>query len=151
MKVTEGPVIVSERYRCQVRRLWDCIVKPELMRVWYFDNMLDFRAEVGFETEFVIEHNGRIFTHLWKVDEVREQKKISYLWSYREWPGQGRVIFEIEPAGQGSRLTLTNEVLEDFDDSIEEFRRDSCVSGWQYLLQRSLKKFIDGTDISDTA
>ena len=40
------------------------------MRQWYFENIPAFKAEVGFETQFEIHNQGRIFPHRWKVTKV---------------------------------------------------------------------------------
>ena len=104
-----------------------------------------FEARVGFETEFTISNEGREFPHLWDVTEVEPGRKIVYGWRFRGYPGHGMVTFELEERGGHTRLTLTNEVLEDFPDDIPEFRRESCLAGWQYLLGQSLKEYLQST------
>jgi hypothetical protein len=34
-------------------------------------------------------------------------------------------------------------VRETFPDDIPEFRRDSCIGGWEYLIQKSLKEYLE--------
>jgi hypothetical protein len=38
---------------------------------------------------------------------------------------------------------LTVEVLEDFPDDIPEFRRESCIGGWNYFINHRLKEYLD--------
>jgi hypothetical protein len=35
------------------------------MRQWFFEEMKDFEAEPGFETQFNVECEGRHYVHLW--------------------------------------------------------------------------------------
>jgi len=37
---------------------------------------------------------------------------------------------------------LTCEVVEDFDDNIEEFKRESGIEGWNYFIKNRLKEFL---------
>ena len=44
------------------------------MRQWYFD-LKEFKPEIGFEFEFVVEHEGNTYHHLCKVTEVIPAKE----------------------------------------------------------------------------
>ena len=50
--------------------VWEAITKPELMKLWYFEDMPDFKAEVGFTTRFEMKSGGRTFTATWVVTKV---------------------------------------------------------------------------------
>jgi len=39
-------------------------------------------------------------------------------------------------------LTLTTQITEDFDDSIPEFKRESCIGGWNYFLKERLFNYL---------
>lgn len=54
MKTTDEQVIVEHNFNTTIEQLWDTITKPEKMRQWFFDNIPDFKAEVGFETQFPV-------------------------------------------------------------------------------------------------
>lgn len=145
MRVSEPPVVVQEIYDWPAEAIWRAITDVEEMRQWYFECIPAFEARVGFETEFTITNEGREFPHLWDVTEVEPGKKIVYGWRFHGYPGHGMVTFELEEQGGQTSLTLTNEVLEDFPDEIPEFRRESCLAGWQYLLGQSLREFLQYT------
>ena len=143
MKKTDPPIIVEAIYSTSVEKVWAAITEPEKMRQWFFDNIESFRAEVGFETSFAVQSGERTFTHLWKIKEVIPSKKISYNWSYEEYSGDGFVTFEIVEKEEGTQLRLTNIITEDYPIDIPEFKRESCIGGWNYFLGERLKEFLE--------
>jgi uncharacterized protein YndB with AHSA1/START domain len=143
MKTSEAPVIVEETYAAPVQPVWNAITDPGEMRAWYFDNIPAFEARVGFETQFLVVNEDREFPHLWRVTEVVPQQKISYYWQFEGYPGLGLVTFELTGQSDTTTLKLTNAVLEDFPDDIPEFRRESCVGGWEYFIGQSLKEYLE--------
>ena len=51
-----GKAVVIERtFNAPVPRVWKALTDVEEMRRWYFD-LKEFKPEVGFEFEFVVEH-----------------------------------------------------------------------------------------------
>lgn len=142
-KKTDEPVIVEQVYPVPPERVWQAITQLDEMRQWYFEVLPDFKPEKGFRTQFTITNEGRRFTHLWEVTEVVPLEKITYLWRFKEYPGEGAVTFELREEGGGTRLRLTNVVTEDFPDNIPEFARESCKAGWEYFLHGNLKAYLE--------
>ena len=143
MKKNEPPVIVEQHFNTSPERLWRAITNPAEMRQWFFEQMPDFQAEVGFYTEFVIKNEGRTFTHCWTIREVIPEKLIVYRWNYPEYPGDSNVHFAIESQGDGALLRVSTEILEDYPDDIPEFKRESAVAGWKYFIQDRLPAYLD--------
>ncbi len=143
MKVSEDPVVVEEEFDCSLLSVWEAITEVEQMRAWYFDNIPEFEAAVGFETQFLVVNEGREFPHLWRITEVVPMEKIAYEWRFGGYPGRGLVAFELSEDNGATRLQLTNRVLEDFPDEVPEFRRESCLEGWRYLLGESLRAYLE--------
>jgi uncharacterized protein YndB with AHSA1/START domain len=114
------------------------------MRQWYFDNIPAFRAEVSFETQFKVHSGGRDFMHMWRVTEVVPLKRISYTWEYDAFSGEAVVSFELFDEGDSTRLRLTNSVLRDFPGDIPEFKRESCIAGWEYFIHGRLRDYLEG-------
>ena len=75
------PLVIERTFDAPVALVWRALTQVEDMRRWYFD-LKEFKAEVGFEFQFVVEHNGLTYHHLCKVVEVIPQKKIVYTWRY---------------------------------------------------------------------
>lgn len=143
MKTTDEAVLVEYKFNTTIEQLWNAITKPEKMRLWFFENIPDFKAEVDFETEFPVTSGDRTFTHLWKVTEVIPLHKITYNWKYEEYAGDSFVTFELFEEREEVRLKLTMDILQDFPDIIPEFKRESCIGGWNYFIGEKLKSFLD--------
>ncbi len=143
MKKTEPPVVVEQIVPTPPDVTWRALTDIDWMRQWYFPNIPDFRPEEGFQTAFPVVNEGRTFTHQWRIVEVVPMARIAYTWTYAEYPGEGLVTFSLEPVGHHTRVRLTCEVREDFDDSIPEFRRESCQAGWEYFIRQALPNFLE--------
>lgn len=142
MKVNEPPVVVEETFQRDALAVWQAITDVKQMTQWFFENIPDFKAEVGFSTEFVVENEGRVFPHCWTVSEVVPQQRLEYNWKYRNYEGDAYVLFELFPQNDGTMLRVSLRVTEDFPDNIPEFRKESCLSGWQYFICERLKAFL---------
>ncbi len=143
MKTSEPPVIVTQNFTQSVETLWKAITEVTQMRQWFFDNIPDFKAEVGFKTEFNVKAPSRDFMHLWTITEVILNKKLVYNWKYQDLAGDSFVTFELTPITEGAQLTLTTTVTEDFSDDIPEFKRESCVGGWNYFIKQQLVAYLN--------
>src|SRR5205085_10098507 len=107
MSTNVGEAVVIERtFNAPLMKVWQALRGVDQMRQWYFD-LKEFRPEVGFEFEFVVEHEGNSYHHLCKVTEVIPQKKIAYTWRYKGEPGNSLVTLELFGGGEKTRLKLT--------------------------------------------
>lgn len=136
------PVIIEQAFECSIEKVWSAITDLELMHQWFFENIPAFKPVAGFETEFKVESGGRVFTHVWKIIDAVPQKKITYHWSYAEYPGRGYVDFELSAKYDITKLRLTNRIVENFPQDIPEFARESCIAGWEYFINKRLKEFL---------
>ena len=119
------PIVMERILDAPVERVWTALTDVNEMREWYFD-LKEFRPEIGFEFEFVVEHEGNNYHHLCKVSEVIPQKRIAYTWRYKGEPGDSLVTFELFPDGDKTRLKLTHSgnrnVSENAGVCAKEFR-----------------------------
>ena len=138
----ETEVVVIERtFNAAVTRVWEALTNVDQMRQWYFD-LKDFLPEIGFEFEFVVEHEGNTYHHLWKVTEVIPQKKIAYTWRYKGEPGDSLVTFELFPDGNKTRLKLTHTGIETFPKT-PVYARKNFEAGWTAIVGSELKQFLE--------
>src|SRR6266516_7025245 len=137
--LTEG-VVVERTFDAPVARVWKALTDVKEMREWYFD-LKEFKAEVGFEFEFVVEHEGTTYHHLCKVTEVIPQKKIAYTWRYKGHEGDSLVTFELAADGNKTRLKLTHEGLETFPKT-PAFARENFNQGW-ISIAAELERFLE--------
>jgi len=143
MNKLSEPIIVEQSFEDSTETVWKAITEHEQMIQWFFDNIPDFKAEAGFETQFEVDAGERRFNHLWKIIEAVPGRKIVYDWRYEQYSGAGTVTFELLQDGDGSRLRVTNEGIETFTADIPEFERESCVGGWKFFIQGNLKNYLE--------
>lgn len=123
---------------------WAYLTEPRHMKHWFFEDMPDFKAETGFETGFVMHSDTRDFSAHWRVEEVMPETLLRVAWTYAEYPGKGRVTFEVIPEVGQTRVVVRNSGLETFPQDIPEFKPESCRGGWEYFLNQRLKAYAEG-------
>ena len=143
----EDPVIVKQRFKCDPKTLWSAITTHKEMIQWFFENIPEFRPEVGFKVAFTIENEGRLFQHLWEIKEVIPMKRIVYDWRYTGYQGSSSVTFEIEALAEGAELSVYQKNDIPYDPSIPEFTRESCEGGWQYFIRNRLKVHLNDNSV----
>ena len=134
-------VVIERTFNAPVAKVWNAITDAEEMRQWYFD-LKEFKPEVGFEFEFVVEHEGTTYHHLCRVTEVIRQKKIAYTWRYKGEPGDSLVTFELSPEGDATRLKLTHTGIERFPKT-PAYARKNFEAGWNTIIGTELKQFVE--------
>ena len=142
MRTTDEPIIVEQVFDKPINEVWNAITNPHQMTQWFFDNIPDFKAEEGFKVQFNVKAPSRDFLHLWEITEVIPQQKIVYNWKYQDYAGDSYVTFELFELETQTKLVLTCKVIEDFDDTIEEFKYESGIAGWNYFIKDSLVTFL---------
>ena len=143
MKKGDPPVVVEQILNAPVPVVWRAISEVDQMTQWYFENIPEFKAEVGFSTRFDVENEGRVFPHLWTVTEVVSQRKLVYDWRFDGYEGDSYVVFELSDQGDRTKVTVSAHVRESFQDGIPEFTRENCTGGWKYFIQQRLKEYLE--------
>jgi uncharacterized protein YndB with AHSA1/START domain len=134
-------VVVERTLNAPIARVWKALTDVEEMRGWYF-NLKEFKPEVGFEFDFVVEHEGNRYHHLCRVTEVIPQKKIAYSWRYKGEPGDSLVTFELFSEGNKTRVKLTHTGIETFPKTAA-YARKNFESGWTAIIGSELKQFVE--------
>lgn len=143
MQSTDEPIIVEQTFKISLSNVWNAISDPEEMKIWFFKNIVSFKPEVGFETQFEVNVEDRKFTHLWKITEVIPFQKITINWKYKEYPGDSIVTFELINETTHVKLRLTHKVVESFPSNIPEFSRENGVEGWNYFIKKNLIEYLE--------
>ncbi len=136
------PIIAEQLLNASPKTVWEAITDLEQMRQWYFPNIPDFRPEIGFETRFLVQNEGRNFTHIWKIKEVVPHKLIGYSWNFKEYAGEGYSTFELAKKNDKTELTLKSYVVEEYPADVAEFKRESGQAGWDFLIKQSLPNYL---------
>jgi uncharacterized protein YndB with AHSA1/START domain len=135
------PLVVERTLNARIGKVWQAITDRDEMAQWYFD-LKEFKPEVGFEFQFVVEHEGNRFDHRCKITEVIPQRKITYTWRYEGLEGNSLVTFELFAEGNKTRVKLTHEGLESFPP-VPNFAKANFVQGWTHIIGESLKQFVE--------
>ena len=144
MKMGDPPINVEQVFTVPPEKVWSAITEIDQMRQWFFDNIPEFKAEIGFETRFTVNSGKSDFVHLWKITEVIPLKRITYNWKYEDYLGDSFVNFALSEHHKGqTTLTLTVEIVEDFPQDIPEFKRESGVAGWNYFIAERLRAYLE--------
>jgi len=138
-----GAVIIERTFNAPVERVWKALTDVEQMRSWYFD-LKEFKPTVGFEFEFVVEHEGNRYHHLCRVIDVIPQKKIAYTWRYKGEPGDSLVTFELFGEGDKTRVKLTHTGIETFPKT-PAYARKNFEAGWTEIIGSELRQFVEQT------
>jgi uncharacterized protein YndB with AHSA1/START domain len=137
-------VVIERTFNAPVAKVWRALIDVEEMRQWYFD-LKEFKPEVGFEFEFVVEHEGNTYHHLCRVTEVIPHKKIAYTWRYKGEPGDSLVTFELFAEGDKTRVKLTHSGIETFPKT-PAYARKNFEAGWTAIIGSELKQFVENKE-----
>ncbi len=137
-------VVIERTFNAPVGRVWKALTDVDQIRQWYFD-LKQFKPEVGFEFEFVVDHEGNKYHHLCRITEVVLEKKLAYTWRYKGEPGNSLVTFELFADGDKTRLKLTHEGIETFPKTAA-YARKNFEAGWREIIGSSLKQFVEKTE-----
>ena len=136
-------VILERTFDAAVGRVWTALTDVDQMRQWYFD-LKEFKPEIGFEFEFIVEHEGNSYHHLCRVTDVVPEKKIAYTWRYKGEPGDSLVSFELFPDGHKTGLKLTHAGIETFPKT-PAYARKNFEAGWTAIIGSELKQFVESS------
>jgi len=137
-------IILERTFDAPVGRVWTALTDVDQMRLWYFD-LKEFKPEIGFEFEFIVEHEGNSYHHLCRVTEVIPQKKIAYTWRYKGEAGDSLVIIELSPEGEKTHLKLTHSGVETFPKT-PAYARKNFEDGWAAIIGSELKQFVESSN-----
>ncbi|MBC8352319.1 MAG: SRPBCC domain-containing protein [Planctomycetes bacterium] len=135
-------IVVEQTFNAPVAVVWTAITDPDQMRQWFFEPIVDFKPETGFETQFNVRCEDRDFLHVWKVTDVVPKKRIAYSWRYEGYPGDSTVVWELSESANGTKLLFTHVGHETFPQDDPIFSRESGQAGWDYLVGESLPAFL---------
>jgi len=142
MKKSDPPIIVEETFNTSRATIWKAITEADQMNEWFFKQITSFQAAKGFSTSFIVALEDLKFTHLWTIVDVKPLEYIKYRWRYQEYSGDSFVTFKLSGEEKNVKLTVSSVVIADFPSNIPQFKRESCIEGWNYFIKESLKNYI---------
>ena len=141
--MNNDPIVVDQTFNAPIAAVWKAITDKDQMRQWFFESITEFEPEVGFETQFNVRCENKVYLHIWKVTDVVPLKRISYQWRYGGYSGVSLITWELLEGSNGTKLKVTQAGHETFPQDDPIFSRESGVAGWSYFLHDSLKTFLD--------
>ena len=141
------PIKLEIMLNAPVEVVWKALTSKDEMKKWYFD-IKEFKPEVGFEFIFYGGDENRKYLHRCKILIVEKLKRLSYTWSYDDYPGESIVTFELFEDGNQTRVKVRHEGIEKIhagDD--KNFVRESFVAGWNYIIGTSLKNYVEKANV----
>jgi uncharacterized protein YndB with AHSA1/START domain len=124
-------------------RVWQVLTDPALVSKWLMKN--DFKPEVGhrfhFQTKASVGFNGIVQC---EVIEVDPPHRLAYTWKGGPLSQPTTVRWKLEPARQGTKLTLEHDGFEGVTGLLVSVL---LGSGWQKMLNEKLLLILDGKEI----
>lgn len=123
-------------------RVWQALTDPDELKNWmpFFSG---FQPVVGHKITFKLGRDPQHqYTHISKVIEVVEGKKLTYGWRYDGYAGDSHVSFELFPEGDKTRVVLTHTILEPFPVDNPDFASGNFAEGWNFTAD-GLKKYVE--------
>ena len=136
------PIVIEQIYQAPVTIVWNALTGKNRMKEWYFD-IHEFQPVIGFEFSFVAGSEEKKYTHLCKITDLINEKKIGYSWRYEGIEGISYVKFELFPEGDKTRLQLTHSGVGSFKTDNSDFARESFEKGWNHIIGSSLKNYVE--------
>ena len=113
------------------QRVWAAITEPEQLKAWFPDTIVVQEWRVGAPLRF--EHAGLDLNFDGEVLAVEEGRLLEFRW------GTDRIRFEVEPDGDGTKLTLLDTI-----DELGKAARDAA--GWHACLD-ALEASLSGESV----
>jgi uncharacterized protein YndB with AHSA1/START domain len=136
------PTLVHTIYIASTpERVWQALISAEFSRQYFFGNSVEIEPKVG--GAFIVRTPNGALHISGEVIECEPQKKLTMTFNVN-WPalieklGQTLVTYEIEPASEAVRLTLTEAHDRPISDDILSGGRQ----GWPAILS-SLKSVLE--------
>jgi len=139
----ERPIETKVTCEASLGVVWRAITDAAVMPEWYFAEIEEFRPEVGFESRFVVETDGKEYEHVWRVLKADPPTRVAYTFDYAGIPGSARVDWTLRPTDDGTEVTVVHRGLHTMPDDDPVFSREAGEQAWEHLLKEWLKPFVE--------
>ena len=124
-------------------KVWNAITNKEQMKNWYFD-VPDFEPKIGNNFSFYGGDENEEYHHFCEIVDLIPNEKLKYSWTYPEISKEKTLVkWELKPENEGTIVTLTHKGLEAFEHLGENFKIHSFRKGWEDIVGKSLKEFVE--------
>jgi uncharacterized protein YndB with AHSA1/START domain len=137
--------VLKEEVSCNATatQIWNALTVVNLMKEWYFE-MFDYTPELGNIFYFFEPGENKKFKHVCEILEFLPNEKFSHTWSYPSLTkGSSVVTWNLNEVNGVTTVTLTHEGLSSFADGGSDFEEANFKAGWNEILHKSLKQFVE--------
>ena len=138
----KGRVVKEVVLDAPVNKVWTAITDKEEMKEWYF-TIEEFVARPGFPFKMYGEKKGVKFPISCTVKEVEPNRRLSYTWSYDDFPAETLLTFELMENGDQTELYLTHEGLEKIPPENADVSIENHWEGWEFIIGTSLRQYVE--------
>ena len=136
-------VKISVKVNAPLDKVWNAITNKEQMKNWYFD-VPDFEPKIGNNFSFYGGDENEEYQHFCEIVDLIPNEKLKYSWTYPEISKEKTLVkWELKPENEGTIVTLTHKGLEAFEHLGENFKIHSFRKGWEDIVGKSLKEFVE--------
>ena len=134
---------ISVKVNAPLDKVWNAITNKEQMKNWYFD-VPDFEPKIGNNFSFYGGDENEEYHHFCEIVDLIPNEKLKHSWTYPEISKEKTLVkWELKPENEGTIVTLTHKGLEAFEHLGENFKIHSFRKGWEDIVGKSLKEFVE--------
>lgn len=142
-------IVVRQKINAPVDVVWNALTDRNLLKEWFFD-IPDFELLLHHQFNFYEPGNKKEYHHHCEILEILPNEKLKYSWSYPEFSKEKTMVkWELEEILGGTEVTLMHKGLENFDHLGERFSYESFENGWNEIVGKSLKNFLENQLVED--
>ncbi|MGN6157270.1 MAG: SRPBCC family protein [Devosia sp.] len=138
--MAESRFVYVTYIRTTPQKLWEALTTTEFMKAYLFGFTFDTNWKKGSPWRMV-QPKGAV-TDAGEILAIEPPRRLELSWRHEDDPeakaeGYGRCLFEVAPAGEASRLTVTHTM------PVENSRTIAMISeGWPQILS-NLKSLLE--------
>jgi uncharacterized protein YndB with AHSA1/START domain len=135
------PVIKEAVILAPVNQVWTALTDKEALRIWFF-RVDELRPEPDFEFRFNREKDNKRYAVTGKILLAVPEKKLSYAWSYEDFPARTIVTFDMAVMEDGTKVRITHEGLEKIPQKYKQVSVQAHSESWDSLI-KALKNHLE--------
>lgn len=137
-----GSVVQEVMLQAPVAKVWRALTDKQEMKEWYF-SIDEFIAKPGFQFKMYGEKKGVKFPISCTIKNVVKEEKLSYTWSYDDFPAETLLTFELSEDNGQTVLRLIHEGLEKIPRENTDVSVENHRDGWEFIIGTSLKQYVE--------
>ena len=136
-------IVFHRRYARPIEKIWAALTVPERLGDWFAETTVD-RMAVGGTMQLYF--TGADYRSIARIEACDPPRTIAWTWSEVDGSKASFVRFDLEPDGDGCRLTLTHDIAADEAKGVPagwhahlealQDAADGVFTSWDTLMER---------------